>query len=114
MRARGNPRGSHSRIHVAKIEGDGAGYDIKSYTLDGKEKFIEVKTTREDNEAAFYLSANEARFAADHPDRYSLYRIFEFDARTKSGKLFVHAGELLESFAVSPIQFKVIPAFRSS
>ena len=33
-------------VHVAKVEGDGAGYDIKSYTSDGEQKFIEVKTTR--------------------------------------------------------------------
>jgi hypothetical protein len=45
-------------FHVAKLEGDGAGFDIKSYTFDGKEMFIEVKTTRGDKEAAFYLSAN--------------------------------------------------------
>src|SRR5215467_424001 len=40
-------------VHVAKLEGDGAGYDIKSYTLGGEEKFIEVKTTRGDKRTAF-------------------------------------------------------------
>lgn len=30
-------------VHVAKVEGDGAGYDIKSFTVEGKEKYIEVK-----------------------------------------------------------------------
>ena len=33
-------------MHVSEIEGDGAGYDIKSYTPDGKVRYIEVKTTR--------------------------------------------------------------------
>jgi len=97
--------------HVAKIEGDGAGYDIKSYTVDGNEKFIEVKTTRGAKDTAFYLSSNEARFAADHADRYYLYRIFEFDLATSSGKVFVHVGDLQSSFSILPIQFKVSPAF---
>jgi len=52
--------------HVAKLEGDGAGYDIKSYTPEGEEKFIDVKTTQGDRSTAFYLSSNEVRFAADH------------------------------------------------
>lgn len=98
-------------LHVAKIEGDGAGYDIKSYTLEGEEKFIEVKTTRGDKATAFYFSSNESRFAAEHANRYYLYRIFEFDQATSSGKVFVHNGDLQASFALVPIQFKVLPAF---
>lgn len=33
-------------VHVAAIEGDGAGYVIRSFTTDGEDKFIEAKTTR--------------------------------------------------------------------
>jgi hypothetical protein len=32
--------------HVAKMEGDGAGYDVLSFNKDGTVKYIEVKTTR--------------------------------------------------------------------
>ena len=97
-------------LHVAKLEGDGAGYDIKSYTVEGEEKFIEVKTTRGDKSTAFYLSSNEARFAADHADSYYLYRVFEFDQTTSSGKVFVHRGDLQASFSILPTQFKALPA----
>jgi hypothetical protein len=100
-------------LHVAKLEGDGAGYDIKSYTPEGKEKFIEVKTTRGDKGTAFYLSSNEARFGADHADSYYLYRVFEFDQITSSGKVFLHHGPLQANFTILPIQFKVQPAFNS-
>jgi hypothetical protein len=31
--------------HVAIEEGDGAGYDVKSFFVDGRPKYIEVKTT---------------------------------------------------------------------
>jgi hypothetical protein len=98
-------------LHVAKVEGDGAGYDIKSYTVEGDEKFIEVKTTRGDKSAAFYLSSNEVRFAADHADSYYLCRVFEFDQATSSGKVFVHRGALPPSFSIVPTQFKALPAF---
>jgi hypothetical protein len=30
--------------HVAVFEGDGAGYDVASFELDGSERFVEVKT----------------------------------------------------------------------
>lgn len=98
-------------LHIAKVEGDGAGYDIKSYTVEGEEKFIEFKTTRGDKNTAIYLSSNEARFAADHADCYYLYRVFEFDQNTSSGKVFVHRGDLQASFSIFPTQFKALPAF---
>jgi hypothetical protein len=46
LRAAGRSDLAEMVVHVAKVEGDGAGYDIKSYTSDGEQKFIEVKTTR--------------------------------------------------------------------
>jgi hypothetical protein len=33
-------------LHIAELEGDGAGYDVRSFELDGTPRFIEVKTTR--------------------------------------------------------------------
>jgi hypothetical protein len=93
-------------LHVAKIEGDGAGYDIKSYTPEGEEKFIEVKTTRGDNRSGFYLSAAEIRFSDEHLDRYYLYRVFDFDPGTCSGKLFIQKGRITTAFSLEAVQFK--------
>jgi hypothetical protein len=45
--------------HVAKSEGDGLGYDILSFTEDGEEKYIEVKTTKGDFHSTFYITRNE-------------------------------------------------------
>ena len=42
----GRPDLAEKVIHVSQIEGDGAGYDIKSFHEDGTVKYIEVKTTR--------------------------------------------------------------------
>jgi hypothetical protein len=94
-------------IHVAKIEGDGAGYDIKSFTSNGEEKFIEVKTTTGSAQTAFYVSSHEARFAGDHADRYYLYRVFDFDEANASGKVFIQPGDLDKSFCLTAVQFKV-------
>lgn len=95
-------------VHVAKVEGDGAGYDIKSFTPDGEEKFIEVKTTRGSESSGFYLSAAEIRFSAEHADRYYLYRVFDFDLGQSSGKVFVLRGSISASFSLEPVQFKAM------
>jgi len=72
--------------HVAQIEGDGAGYDILSYTSAGETKYIEVKTTRGAAETAFYMTSNEVAFAAQHPGPYYVYRVYDLDLNHFSGK----------------------------
>jgi hypothetical protein len=101
-------------VHVAKVEGDGAGYDIKSYALGGEHKFIEVKTTRGGEQTPFYISSTEARFAVEHARCYYLYRVFEFDEDTSSGKLFISKGDLCANFSMEPVQFKVVPGNHST
>ena len=45
--------------HSAKNEGDGLGYDILSYNLNGEKKYIEVKTTKGRKNSTFFISRNE-------------------------------------------------------
>lgn len=66
--------------HVSVTEGDGLGYDIRSFEPDGRERFIEVKTTTFGERTPFFVSANELRFAQDHPAQFRLYRLFDFRA----------------------------------
>ena len=77
--------------HVAVTEGDGLGYDIRSFEPDGRERFIEVKTTSFGDRTPFFVSANEVRFARDHADRFRLYRLFDFRAQPR---LFELAGAI--------------------
>ena len=63
--------------------GDGAGYDIRSYDPTGAERFIEVKTTRGGARTDFFLSRNERAFSDDEPERYRLYRLYEFAAEPR-------------------------------
>ncbi|MEO5741745.1 MAG: DUF3883 domain-containing protein, partial [Vicinamibacterales bacterium] len=47
---------------VSQSQGDGAGFDIRSFEPDGRELLIEVKTTANNSKRArFFLTANEVR-----------------------------------------------------
>ena len=75
--------------HIARVEGDGAGYDILSYTPDGAVKYIEVKTTTGSLDSAFYMTSHEVAFAEQHRSQYYLYRVYECDMQRQTGKLYV-------------------------
>lgn len=76
---------------VSKTVGDHAGYDIRSFHTDGRDRFIEVKTTRYGRYTPFYISTGELRFSEAHADSYHLYRVFGF---RKSPRLFTLPGEV--------------------
>ena len=63
---------------VSKEDGDGAGYDIRSYDPSGHERWIEVKTTRGGSTTPFYLTRNENEVAKERPDAFRLYRLHDF------------------------------------
>lgn len=66
-------------VHTSQEIGDGAGYDIASYNLDGSPRHIEVKTTKGGLRSGFYLSPNEHEYAKYSPDTFVLLRVFEFN-----------------------------------
>ena len=66
--------------HVAVTRGDGLGYDVRSFTPDARERFIEVKTTQLGPMTPFYISESEVAFSAEEHERYSLYRVYDFAA----------------------------------
>jgi len=49
--------------HVARTRGDGLGYDIQSFEVDGRPRLIEVKTTRFGALTPFFASQNEVEFS---------------------------------------------------
>lgn len=95
-------------LHTSVVEGDGAGYDIRSFGSEGKHLFIEVKTTRGGADTDFFMSINEVRFAEQHADRYCLYRVYNFDMDTNTAEFYVQDGAFGESsFRLSPTNFRV-------
>ena len=68
---------------VSKTVGDHAGFDIRSYEVSGRDRFIEVKTTRYGKLTPFYISTGEVRFSEANAHAYHLYRLFKFRQRPK-------------------------------
>lgn len=64
--------------HVSVEVGDGLGYDIESFLLDGRPKPIEVKTTKGGVATPFFMSRNERDRAEQLADSYHLYRVHRF------------------------------------
>ncbi len=93
--------------HVSVVEGDSAGYDIRSFLPTGETKYIEVKTTRGSRTTAFFVSQNQVEFSEKHSESFYLYRVCNFDAANKSGKVYESKGPLIDGFELSPTEFKV-------
>lgn len=69
---------------VSQEDGDGAGYDISSYTTDGRERLIEVKTTNGWERTPFHISRNELEVADQRRDDWRLFRLYEFAREPKA------------------------------
>lgn len=85
--------------HVSATIGDHLGYDIKSYNLDGTDRFIEAKTTRYGAATPFFVTANELAFSERCRDHYHLYRLFEF---RRHPRLFTLSGFLGNTTKLTP------------
>lgn len=89
---------------TAKVQGDGAGYDIRSFDeIRDIERFIEVKTTNSGKYQPFLITNNEVSFSASQADRYCLYRVFNFRSHPK---LFLLTGSIQQHVNLSPRLYK--------
>jgi hypothetical protein len=89
--------------HVSTTRGDGAGYDVLSYDNDGRERLIEVKTTRYARETPFYVSRNEVEVSRAEAERYHLYRCFGF---RNNPRLFTLPGALPATCELHPVAYQ--------
>ena len=67
--------------------GDGAGYDIASFTPGGTLRLIEVKTTDGPAKTPFYISENERLFSEERPDAFRLMRLHDFSTKPSGFEL---------------------------
>ena len=72
---------------MSEEEGDGAGYDITSFTPDGRPRLIEVKTTNGWERTPFHITRNELRVAAERTAEWCLVRLWNFSRRPKAFEL---------------------------
>lgn len=72
---------------VSQEDGDGAGYDIASFTQQGRERLIEVKTTNGWERTPFHISRNELEVAKDRSEDWHLFRLYEYARSPKAFEL---------------------------
>lgn len=72
---------------VSQEDGDGAGFDIASFTPQGRERLIEVKTTNGWERTPFHISRNELEVANERRDDWHLFRLYEFARAPKAFEL---------------------------
>jgi hypothetical protein len=95
------------RVQHTSVElGDGAGYDIKSFFSDGREKFIEVKTTRSGPRRAFLLTHNELLASTKHGASFCLYRVYNFGSHPL---VYVISGPLEPALDLQPQVYRAYP-----
>ncbi len=85
--------------HVSLTQGDGLGFDVRSFEASGGDRLIEVKTTTYGKYIPFFVTRNELQVSRDEADAYQLYRLFHF---RRDPRLFSLPGALDRSCDLDP------------
>ena len=104
----GRPDLAADVIWAARDSGDGLGYDIRSYTPDGRHRYIEVKATKFDAQTPFYITSAELDFARHHQGEYAIYRVFNIDSATP--EFYVLDGNPDTQLSVEPVTYRARPS----
>lgn len=94
--------------HVAQTKGDGLGYDVLSFDRTGREKWIEVKTTKYAIDVPFFVTRGEVRVSSASPELYHLYRLFGFGSSKGTG-LYRLRGDLEKCCRLDAISYEAAP-----
>jgi len=78
LRAAGRTDLAESVRWISDLDGDGAGFDIHSFEVDGSDRLIEVKTTNGWERTPFYITRNELSVAEERRDAWCLVRLWKF------------------------------------
>ncbi|MCC6317188.1 MAG: DUF3883 domain-containing protein [Gemmatimonadaceae bacterium] len=87
---------------VSVTRGDGLGYDVLSYETSGRERLIEVKTTKFSRYTPFLITRNEVRCSEEHAEHYSLYRVFDMRG---TPRMFQLDGAVSQTAFLDPVQY---------
>jgi len=87
---------------VSQEDGDGAGYDIRSYDPKGAERLLEVKTTNGLQTTPFYLTRNELSFSNERRQEFRICRLYDF---SKQPKMFELEPPIEKLVRLEPISF---------
>jgi hypothetical protein len=92
--------------HTSQVRGDHEGYDILSFEPDGRERLVEVKTTKYGAETPFFVSRNEVDVSAREAACYHVYRMFAF---RENPRLFVLPGSIGNTCEITAATFLARP-----
>lgn len=106
LRSEGRDDLAEKVVHISKVEGDGAGYDIRSFDKSGSIKYIEVKATRGGINTDFYMSPRELLFSKKNKSEYFLYRVFNL-SKKNNGEFYILNGDVEEEFNKTPTGFRL-------
>jgi hypothetical protein len=88
---------------IARQDGDGLGYDIRSFDDTGREKFIEVKATALGESTPFYFSTAELDFARSHSNQFVIYRVYDV---LTAPRFFTIEGDIDNQLEFSPTVYR--------
>ncbi|MBR1130445.1 DUF3883 domain-containing protein [Bradyrhizobium iriomotense] len=91
---------------VSHLDGDGYGYDVRSFEPDGQERLLETKTTCGHERTAFWLTRREVDVAAEQSDRFRIRRVFHFRNRPQ---MFELAPPLEHALLMTPTTYSAEP-----
>ena len=88
---------------VSKEDGDGAGYDILSFSARGEQRWLEVKTTNGPATTPFWITRNELRVSEENPACFRLVRLYDL---SRAPAAFQLKPPLLDHVFLSATQYK--------
>ena len=92
-----------ARIEQVSItKGDQEGYDVLSFSVNGRELLIEVKTTGFGVYTPFFVTRNELETSKKEAEQYHVYRVFNF---RRAPRLFTLSGAIDQSCDLEPTQY---------
>ncbi|MET3336699.1 MULTISPECIES: DUF3883 domain-containing protein [Bradyrhizobium] len=91
---------------VSDLDGDGYGYDVRSFEPDGQERLLEIKTTCGHERTPFWLTKREVEVAAERKDKYRVRRVFHF---RNHGQMFEIAPPLEGALFMTPTTYSAKP-----
>lgn len=91
---------------VSETQGDGLGYDIKSYDITGRSLYIEVKTTVSSINTPFYITESELGASRLHGGKYVLARVYNLHGDCRFYKI---TGDLSKQLKLHPESYKAFP-----
>lgn len=89
---------------IAAEDGDGAGYDVLSFDVAGRQSLLEVKTTNGSVRTPFFLTRNELALATERPADWRIYRVHLF---AKEPRIFTIVPPLEGAVNLSPDTWRV-------